>query len=499
MTAEQVFEMGVLSILAWPGVRAAGSRAYRRVFPYDSIRIGAAAALYLTVVIGIAVYDPRWLRALLIPGASVGAFLLWRARPGYGVAAGLPPGSLFPLPVGPWNDPEFYAKHAARYGSVFKMSQFGQPMACVVGLERVNRLLVEYDHQLVAPPLPFNRFIEGGYLRYLPEETHARYRKLFASLFYSDAMTLAAPRVAAVFRDGVTTMTETSAATGSVLVKPAFMRMMFTAWMELFYGIDARHPDFARLKALFHVIDIRKARWASRRRVGPALEEIEAILRREVDSLASGATARPCLLDSLARSDMRALDDRTILGNLIYITQVTWGDVTGLLLWVFKMLTDHPEWRHRLAREHSREQAHDLATRIVEETLRLEQSESRYRRAVSDLELDGFRIPRGWLVRMCIRESHRDEKLFPNPLRFDPDRFRGRTFTRGEYAPFGAYRLSCIGEDITKTVAALLAIELTSGFDWEVVEDGPAQISSWVHNAPNPRLRVKIAPRAHGR
>ena len=61
-----------------------------------------------------------------------------------------------------------------------------------------------------------------------------------------------------------------------------------------------------------------------------------------------------------------------MLGNLIYIMQVTWGDVTGLLLWVFKMLSDHPEWRDRLAREQSRE----LATRIVQETLRLEQSES---------------------------------------------------------------------------------------------------------------------------
>ena len=107
-----------------------------------------------------------------------------------------------------------------------------------------------------------------------------------------------------------------------------------------------------------------------------------------------------------------------MLGNLIYIMQVTWGDVTGLLLWVFKMLSDHPEWRARLAHEQSRE----LAMRIVQETLRLEQSESRYRRATADLELDGFRIPKDWLVRMCIRESHQDESVFPNATTFDPDR-----------------------------------------------------------------------------
>ena len=186
--------------------------------------------------------------------------------------------------------------------------------------------------------------------------------------------------------------------------------MMFAAWADLFYGIDERHADFGRLKALFHVIDIRKARWASRRRIDPALAEIEAIMRRRASELLADPDAPACFLVALARAHPEALSDRTVLGNLIYIMQVTWGDVTGLLLWVFKMLSDHPQWRERLAREPSRE----LATRIVQETLRLEQSESRYRRAVADLELDGFRIPKNWLVRMCIRESHQDESVFPN-------------------------------------------------------------------------------------
>ena len=135
-------------------------------------------------------------------------------------------------------------------------------------------------------------------------------------------------------------------------------------------------------------------------------------------------------------------------------------------------------------------------TRIVQETLRLEQSESRYRRAVADLELDGFRIPKHWLVRMCIRESHQDESIFPNATSFDPDRFLGRPHTRGQYAPFGAFRLACIGEDLTKAVAAIYAIELVSGFDWRVVTDGPAEISSWAHNAPSRRLSVHMSPRA---
>ena len=143
---------------------------------------------------------------------------------------------------------------------------------------------------------------------------------------------------------------------------------------------------------------------------------------------------------------------------------------------------------------HSDARADDLAMRIVQETLRLEQSESRYRRATADLELDGFRIPKGWLVRMCIRESHRDPRVFADPLRFDPERFANRTLTRAEYAPFGNFRLACIGEDVTKRVAARFARELACGFDWTVTKDSPPRINNWGHNAPSAALSLRMTP-----
>ena len=491
MSIEYLVEIGILVALVAPELRAASSAAYRRVFPFDALRIGAAAVVYVGGVIALALYEPAWLRFPALVALAIIAVLAWRARPGFGVAKGLPPGSLQRLPVGPWSDPEFYKTQATRYGSIFKMSQFGQPMICIVGLERANRLLLDHDEQLVAPPLPFSRFIEGGYLRYLPEETHATYRRFFRTLFHSDVTASAEPRIAATFARAFAQMSRASHEGGAVAIRAPTMRMMFAAWADLFYGIDERHADFGRLKALFHVIDIRKARWASRRRIDPALAEIEAIMRRRASEMVGDPAAPACFLVALARAHPEVLADRTVLGNLIYIMQVTWGDVTGLLLWVFKMLSDHPEWRDRLAREPSRE----LATRIVQETLRLEQSESRYRRAVADLELDGFRIPKHWLVRMCIRESHLNETTFPDARTFDPDRFLGRPFTRAQYAPFGAFRLACVGEELTKRIGAVFAIELVSGFEWRVVDDGPAEISSWVHNAPNRRWSVRMTER----
>ena len=66
-----------------------------------------------------------------------------------------------------------------------------------------------------------------------------------------------------------------------------------------------------------------------------------------------------------------------------------------------------------------------LAARIIAETLRLEQSEYIVRVARRPLSVGGFRIPAGWLLRLCVRESHRDPTAFTDPDRFDPDRFPG--------------------------------------------------------------------------
>ena len=47
MSIEYLVEIGVLIALVAPELRAAGSAAYRRVFPFDAARIGALATLYV--------------------------------------------------------------------------------------------------------------------------------------------------------------------------------------------------------------------------------------------------------------------------------------------------------------------------------------------------------------------------------------------------------------------------------------------------------------------
>ena len=118
----------------------------------------------------------------------------------------------------------------------------------------------------------------------------------------------------------------------------------------------------------------------------------------------------------------------------------------------------------------------------------MEQSEHLYRVAKQDIEYDGIRIPRGWLVRLCVQESHRDPESFVDPDTFDPNRFRDHTYSRRRVSPFGVGRRACIGEAIARTVGRLFVEEV--GRSWQVqTADQDGSTSSTAAGVTGGRVR----------
>ena len=62
---------------------------------------------------------------------------------------------------------------------------------------------------------------------------------------------------------------------------------------------------------------------------------------------------------------------------------------------------------------------------------------------------DGYLIPKGSIVSCCIAALHRNPDVWPDPLKFDPDRFlmeNIETQNPFSYIPFSAGPRNCIGE-----------------------------------------------------
>ena len=496
----------VMATVAWPAFRAVSSRALWRASPHLAVKLLVAVSVGSAVAIAIAVLAPLpVVIAVAVVAALVTAGDAWTRRPGRGVAAGLPPGSLGLLPIGPWRNQEFYAAQARRYGSVFKARQIVRPLACINDLPTGRALLKEADADLVAPPLGFSRFIPGGYLRYRAPAEHASYKSLFRTAFSRDVADARSAHLHAGFRDGLSAVAVEGAA---VPPRARVNRILFPAWAGLYAGFEPDAPETARLKEAlagdrhaqsargFPIVasGLRLQRWArSSSHSGHGSTRCRTMGCRAASSTRFAVTTRqpsttpPCSAISSSSSTSRGAMSRACSPGS-----------RGCSPTILRSSSRRaPSWPRRMRLTAPR-RATVSATRIVLETLRLEQSEHIYRRTTSSVTVADRTIPAGWIVRVGVHEAHRNPTVFERPDTFDPDRFLGRSYAKDEFSPFGAHRLACLGEQVTLAVARTFTEELVTGFDLETTRDGPAELGSWGHWAPSSRWRLALIPVAGG-
>lgn len=486
---EKAAEVLILAIAVLPVVRVCCSRAFLlklRTFPKIGVQLFVSFAVYAAIVSAAVLYFPWTLR--ILAGIALLAIALdrWRARPSYGRARGLPPGSLAIAPIGPWVDQADYRKRAARYGPVFKMNNFLQPMVCVVGLKSGAELLRSHDEDLSVPPLPFERYVPGGFIRYMAGNEHrtqaARLRAAISDTVIRDRE----PGMVRIAAGELEQLSKDSTANGEgIPPRPYLDRMVFAMFVELFFGIDHRSERVRELRHCYSMIHYSRAWKTSPRTVEQNLRQIEALAR--AGSLIGRGRS---FLSELSRGEAAANLDNNALRNLIYVLMTASSDVTGLMHWVMKMVCDHPEWIQKLQDD---PEPDELAQRIVRETLRLEQSEYLMRQAQRTIRWRDFVIPRGWFVRICVRESHHSGEVFEDPQKFDPDRFLGeRAPARSEYSPLGISRI-CLGEQLTLTTGRVLLTTLANQFDLAPTADGPCEYGGF-HWQPSSRFRIRLTP-----
>jgi cytochrome P450 len=366
---------------------------------------------------------------------------------------------------------------------------------CCVELKRGIKILNDYDESLTPPPIPSSRFIPKKYLREMKPEDHKVYRHLFSSAFTPDVVDESASFTSQHFRAGLLQLAEQSSSNGTRGVAPEepIVAVTFGVFVRIFVGMFPDDERYGRLKELIDIIDLTNR---NDREVNLALEECALILRGQARRVSSGQHDLPgSFVKGIAAVAPDAFEDLTAMRNFIYIMQASWIDAAGLIVWLFKELCDHSEWRKRIAdggNLDSKDDAESLSLRCVRETLRLRQSEYIYRKVLRDIPIDGFVVPKGWLLRVCVRESHRDPALFENPNEFNPDRFLRRRYSRPEYSTFGASRISCLGEHLTLTIGRIFVEAMAATVETSVIQNGPLEYRRW-HWKPSSKWRVRIA------
>ena len=409
-------------------------------------------------------------------------------------------------PRGPWLDHRFFLAKAERYGPIFKISLLHRPIVCIVGARLGHELLQDHRARLRPAPVRYDRFIPGGFLRYMEGEDHARYRKLFQLGFARSVLERYSASIEDDVRNALGVLAESCGNPSSHGPAPraAFRDMLFVILVRLFFGISQEADAFPRMRDLYEKIDVRKTACGSTDKEIEAAREVAEIIERQADHIkaqAHSATAFPTsFLAEILRHDPDAASDETVLLNLVYIAEIARVDLTGLLMWIVKKLSDNPQCIQNIRETGSEKKSprhatlEQLASAVVKETLRLDQSEFIYRTAGADIPFKGYTLPSGWLIRICIREGHRDPDIFPEPERFDPYRFIEHTYSARDYSPLGLLDHSCLGAQVVDLVGRTFVIVLAREFDWSVASDGPREFGA-AHWTPNSDFRIKLTRR----
>jgi cytochrome P450 len=239
-----------------------------------------------------------------------------------------------------------------------------------------------------------------------------------------------------------------------------------------------------------------------RQRYVAAVEQIDKVVHgmiAERRSSPSGYDDVLSVLLSATTEDGSPLHDRLIRDEIVTMLWAGHETTYNALEWAWYLLSQNPEAESRLATELGDVLGANLPTggslqdlhyteMIFAETLRLYPPAWVLGRwAVGDDTLDsGMVIPAGTQVFIIPYAVHRDPRFFPNPDRFDPNRFTAENRTSRppfSYFPFGGGHHVCIGEHFGKMEGVLTLATIAQQCKLTLV---PGQ-----HVTPKPLLTLR--------
>ncbi|WP_341999487.1 cytochrome P450 [Microbacterium sp. LWH7-1.2] len=118
-------------------------------------------------------------------------------------------------------------------------------------------------------------------------------------------------------------------------------------------------------------------------------------------------------------------------------------------------------------------------------------------RVQSDMEVGGFRIPKGWGAMGGIHINMRNPDVFPDPDRFDPERFEANAeaaLPPGSYVPHGDGQSThhrCPGENIVTVAVKMYLTLLLRRAEWSIPEQD-LTLTNELFPLPASGLRVEF-------
>jgi cytochrome P450 len=216
-------------------------------------------------------------------------------------------------------------------------------------------------------------------------------------------------------------------------------------------------------------------------------------------------------LAGLTGSDGALLPVERIVDEALTLSVTGFETLADGLAWTLHLATAHPAIQERMASEVERalggeppgpSSARSLAfvSQVVMESYRLyPPTWLMVRRATQDDMLpSGTPVPRGSKLYVSPWVLGRRERYFPDPLRFDPDRFGEApgTWPHAAHIPFGTGPRTCLGKPLAELEALIVIARVLQRYELTSASEAPPVPVPGVTLTPRGPVPVRVERRS---
>ena len=252
------------------------------------------------------------------------------------------------------------------------------------------------------------------------------------------------------------------------------------------------------------------------RRFQTAKDRLDATIYRMIDERRQSGEDRGDLLSMLLlaqdeEGDGKGMTDEQVRDEALTIFLAGHETTANAMTWTWYLLSQHPEVEAKL---HAELEAVLKERRIptFEDVPNLRYTEMVFAEAMrlyppawaigrlclKDYEVAGFVIPEGSLVLLSQYVMHRDERFYPDPTHFDPERWTPQARESRptySYFPFGGGPRRCIGEGFAWMEGILLIATLARQWSMSLVPNHPVELRPVITLRPKHGMRMTIVKR----
>ncbi|MBW4563172.1 MAG: cytochrome P450 [Mojavia pulchra JT2-VF2] len=414
--------------------------------------------------------------------------------------------------VDPYN---FVKQRYQRYGSIFQTNILGRPTVVMVGPEAIEFVLsshMEYFSWREGWPENF-KILLGESLFLQDGEEHRKNRRLMMPALHGPALANYVSTMEDITRGYLKKWEEKQEFTWF----DEFKQLTFDIASQLLLGTNPGKEN-ARLSQLFKSLTngffsinrlplpftkFGKA-VAARNQI---LEHITQVVRERQQNPTKDALS---LLIQARDEEGNRMSEKELIAQAVLLIFAGHETTSSMLTWLCLELARHPEVMERARAEQlqlasqgslSLEQLGKMPylEQVLLEVERLNPAVGGgFRGVIKEFEFHGFHIPAGWQLLYSSFVTHRLEEIYPEPERFDPDRFSPQRQENKQYPfsmiGFGGGPRICIGIAFAKMEMKIVAAHLLRNYDWKILPNQSLESVRIPTNRPKDGLRVRFQP-----